>query len=185
MKTDTIRFTKSHGRFQIDRNIPKAVDDKWTNQEWQEFCTNLDSILDPFNGFTSFGCCCCSFCPAITLFVLTILFIVAYFTSDDCDTCFVVYVLETDILPVMIPLTIVILWLVTPAMYFGVLGSKYGSAIQEMETLVLNESKTRADLSIHVRSNWTRRWFEIYKWPTFEDDYIECVSTVEEVLERI
>ena len=65
-----------------------------------------------------------------------------------------VYVLETDILPVMIPLTIVILWLVTPAMYFGVLGSKYGSAIQEMETLVLNESKTRADLSIHVRSNW-------------------------------
>jgi hypothetical protein len=55
----------------------------------------------------------------------------------------------------MIPLAIVILWLVTPTLYFGVLlGSKYGTSIQEIETLVLNESKTRGDLSIHVRSNW-------------------------------
>ena len=171
MKSNIIRFkTPQDGIFEVDRNIPEAVHDKWTTQKWQEFCNDIDSIIDPMNRFKSTGfccCCCCCFFLAIPLLVAMVGYVIIVLAA--CSTCAV------SLMIVVIP--VLLFCVVVPVIYCELLGAEYGRAIEKMEILVLNESKTTDGLSIHVRSNWK---FQLYSVATLKDDYIEFVSVVED-----
>ena len=182
--TITIPFTKRQdGSFELDRtSLPTDLEvgtgkNKLTPAEWDHLCHQVDIILQPMPLWQAQSCKICCFCPAVFCFLLTMVIVVLTYTvTEDCDTCFMQSYLEYRLLPVLIPLAIVLLLMVTPGLYLCISLRQYLLVMQELDLYLAKESEKRVGVSFHVISKWSPKCLQLF--PTFEKDFMRCIISV-------
>ena len=182
---NTIRFTANtfeDGGLEVDRTIPEAIKDAFTEEEWEQFCTNIDVLLEPFNQARNNKSCC--YCTVVTFFFVIFVGTINRFTMGICSDISLACLFDYFFLVFLLPLTSLTAF-VGSWVYFDAAASRYFKTVKKMEAFLLEESTNVDGFTFTLQSKWSKQWFEIFKRATFENNYIECVvSTNDAVLEN-
>ena len=178
MSKSTITFKKQKdGTVQVDRTMPTSVVDKFSKAEWDEFCDDIDEVLDSVNNFEArdrYRNHPCLWCMILSLILM------AVFVDMEDDLlcgptsfnpiCFIGGSFGKYFVIPFLVLGIVVMCFYPSKLYSS--SASYKEATEKMAAVLLIESETTDGVTFQFRKG--------VGGSTFESDKIDCVTVEEE-----